>query len=82
MCPQRAMRHASPETKQGYELGMVEQVRKNIERANRRVYRASKVHTFMTLRRLPKTWKQTRRVNERWGKWRARGDSNSRPSGS
>jgi integrase len=43
---QRAMRHASPETKQRYQLGMVEQVRKNMERANRRVYGASKVLHF------------------------------------
>ena len=43
---QRAMRHASPETKQRYQLGMVEQVRKNMERANRRVYQASKVLHF------------------------------------
>ena len=43
---QRAMRHASPETKQRYQLGMVEQVRENMERANRRVYQASKVLHF------------------------------------
>ena len=43
---QRAMRHASPETKQRYQLGMVEQVRKNMERANRRIYQASKVLHF------------------------------------
>jgi integrase len=43
---QRAMRHSSPETKQRYQLGMVEQVRKNMEEANRRVYRASNVLHF------------------------------------
>jgi integrase len=43
---QRAMRHASPETKQRYQLGMVDQVRENMERANRQVYRASKVLHF------------------------------------
>jgi integrase len=31
---QRAMRHASPETKRRYQLGMVEQVRQNLEKAN------------------------------------------------
>jgi integrase len=35
---QRAMRHASPETKRKYQLGMVEQVREAMERANQRVY--------------------------------------------
>ncbi len=40
---QRAMRHSSPETKQRYQLGMVEQVRENIERANRRAYEGRQV---------------------------------------
>jgi len=31
---QRAMRHSSPETKRHYQLGMVDQVREGIERAN------------------------------------------------
>jgi integrase len=35
---QRAMRHSSPETKRHYQLGMVEQVRQNIEKANEKVY--------------------------------------------
>ena len=35
---QRAMRHSSPETKRHYQLGMVEQVRQNLEKANERVY--------------------------------------------
>jgi len=35
---QRAMRHTSPETKRQYQLGMVEQVREAMERANQRVY--------------------------------------------
>jgi integrase len=35
---QRAMRHSSPETKRHYQLGMVDQVRKSIERANQRAY--------------------------------------------
>ena len=34
---QRAMRHSSPETKRHYRLGMVEQVRQNLEKANERV---------------------------------------------
>jgi integrase len=36
---QRAMRHSSPETKRHYQLGMVDQVRKSIERANQQAYR-------------------------------------------
>jgi integrase len=43
---QRAMRHSSPETKRRYQLGMLEQVRENIERANDRVYRSGKVLHF------------------------------------
>jgi integrase len=35
---QRAMRHTSPETKRLYQLGMVEQVREAMERANQQVY--------------------------------------------
>src|SRR5208283_6091546 len=35
---QRAMRHSSPETKRHYQLGMVEQVRPNTEKANEKVY--------------------------------------------
>lgn len=35
---QRAMRHSSPETKQHYQLGMVEQVREGIEKANLQAY--------------------------------------------
>ena len=35
---QRAMRHSSPETKRHYQLGMVDQVREGIERANDRAY--------------------------------------------
>jgi integrase len=35
---QRAMRHSSPETKRHYQLGMVDQVREGIERANKRAY--------------------------------------------
>lgn len=36
---QRAMRHSSPETKRHYQLGMVDQVREGIERANERAYK-------------------------------------------
>ncbi len=32
------MRHTSPETKRRYQLGMVEQVREAMEKANQRVY--------------------------------------------
>jgi len=43
---QRAMRHTSPETKRHYQLGMTEQVRQSLERANRRVYGRGKVLHF------------------------------------
>lgn len=43
---QRAMRHMSPETKRHYQLGMTEQVRQSLERANRRVYGGGKVLHF------------------------------------
>ena len=36
---QRAMRHSSPETKRHYQLGMVDQVREGIERANEQTYK-------------------------------------------
>jgi hypothetical protein len=40
---QRAMRHSSPETKRHYQLGMVDQVREGIERANDRAYQDEQV---------------------------------------
>ena len=40
------MRHSSPETKRHYQLGMVEQVRQNLEKANERVYGKGKVLRF------------------------------------
>lgn len=43
---QRAMRHASPETKRHYQLGMVDQVREGIEKANEHAYRDQKVLRF------------------------------------
>src|ERR1700730_10576003 len=44
---QRAMRHSSPETKRHYQLGMVEQVRQNLEKANEKVYGRHKVlHSY------------------------------------
>ncbi len=43
---QRAMRHSSPETKRHYQLGMTEQVRQNLEKANERVYGKGKVLRF------------------------------------
>ncbi len=43
---QRAMRHSSPETKRHYQLGMVDQVREGIERANERAYQGQKVLRF------------------------------------
>lgn len=42
----RAMRHWSPETKRHYQLGMVEQVRQNLEKANQRVYGRGKALRF------------------------------------
>jgi integrase len=50
---QRAMRHSSPETKQRYQLGMVEQVRENIERANRRAYEGRQVLHFYDTKPAP-----------------------------
>jgi integrase len=35
---QRAMRHTSPETKRHYQLGMADQVRNAVDRANKRLY--------------------------------------------
>jgi len=35
---QRAMRHTSPETKRHYQLGMADQVRKAVEKTNKRLY--------------------------------------------
>jgi hypothetical protein len=43
---QRAMRHNSPETKRHYQLGMVDQVREGIERANKRAYQEEKLLRF------------------------------------
>jgi hypothetical protein len=43
---QRAKRHSSPETKRHYQLGMVEQGRQNIEKANKKVYGEGNVLHF------------------------------------
>jgi len=43
---QRAMRHSSPETKRHYQLGMVDQVRQGIEKANEQAYRDPKLLRF------------------------------------
>jgi hypothetical protein len=43
---ERAMRHSSPETKRHYQLGMVEQVRQNFEKANEKVYGKGEVLRF------------------------------------
>jgi len=40
------MRHSSPETKLHYQLGMVEQVRQNLKKANEKVYGKGKVLRF------------------------------------
>jgi integrase len=43
---QRAMRHSSPETKRHYQLGMTEQIRQSLEKANERVYGKSTLLHF------------------------------------
>lgn len=43
---QRAMRHTSPETKRRYQLGMADQVRKAVEKANKSVYGKKHVLRF------------------------------------
>jgi integrase len=43
---QRAMRHSSPETKRHYQLGMVDQVREGIEKANDQTYQDQKLLRF------------------------------------
>ncbi len=44
---QRAMRHTSPETKRRYQLGMADQVRQAMERANESAYGKGKRTTFL-----------------------------------
>jgi integrase len=43
---QRAMRHSGPETKQQYQLGLAEQVREHIEKANEKAYQGRKLLHF------------------------------------
>jgi integrase len=43
---QRAMRHSSPETKRRYQLGMTEQVRQAVEKANKKAYGRKRVLRF------------------------------------
>jgi hypothetical protein len=43
---QRAMRHSSPETKRHYQLGMLDQVRQGIEKANEQAYHDPKLLRF------------------------------------
>ena len=40
---QRAMWHTSPETKRRYQLGMTEQVRQAVEKANKKAYGPKRV---------------------------------------
>jgi hypothetical protein len=79
---QRAMRHSSPETKRHYQLGMVEQVRQNLEKANEKVYGKGKVLRFHDGQPAAGNEQEILHVSNGWrrSKWRARGDSNSRPS--
>jgi integrase len=44
---QRAMRHASPETKRRYQLGMADQVRQAMEKANESAYGPQRRTTFL-----------------------------------
>jgi integrase len=44
---QRAMRHSSPETKRRYQLGMANQVRQAVEKANESAYGKGKRTTFL-----------------------------------
>ena len=46
---QRAMRHSSPETKRHYQLGMVDQVREGIERADEKPIKAKKSYVLTTV---------------------------------
>jgi len=43
---QRAMRHTRPESKRRYQLGMADQVRQAVERANKRAYGRNRVLRF------------------------------------
>ena len=43
---QRAMRHTSPETKRRYQLGMADEVRRAVDKANKRLYGKRKVLHF------------------------------------
>src|SRR5215467_15895452 len=43
---QRAMRHSSPETKRIYQLGLVHQVREQLERVNEKSYECSEPLQF------------------------------------
>jgi hypothetical protein len=43
------MRHLSPETKRHNQLGLLEQVRQNLEKANEKVYGKGKVWRFHDL---------------------------------
>jgi len=47
---QRAMRHTSPETKRRYQLGMTDQVRQAVEKANQKAYGRRKVLRFYDVR--------------------------------
>ncbi len=46
---QKAMRHSSPETKRFYQLGMVEEVRKAMDHANKKFYGDLEYHVFITV---------------------------------
>lgn len=47
---QRAMRHTSPETKRRYQLGMTEQVRQAVQKANEKAYGRKRVLRFYDVR--------------------------------
>jgi hypothetical protein len=47
------MRHTSPETKRHYQLGMTEQVRQAVEKANQRAYGRKRVLRFYDVLPIP-----------------------------
>jgi hypothetical protein len=59
------MRHSSPETKPHFQLGLLEQVRQNLEKENENVYSKGKVYIFMTVSPQPAQKRKLPSLNER-----------------
>src|SRR5208283_631628 len=78
---QCAMRHSRSETMRHVQLGMVQQVRQNLEKANGCTGRAE-YYVFMKVSPLAKPSRKWPSVSKgyRRSKWRARPDSNGRPA--